>query len=413
MDPISGVKRELENTEQPSGLPLQADANETAIKSEPNTTSGAAANGNDANEQSSDEGDDAGQDFLDEDKTANISEKLYRVRSYLQMLEGHPFVSFSDLAENTGVDLTFSEEVLERLQASERIIVDLPNEKLKFEPRADIFDVASLINALERFPDGIPMNEIIDSGPKGIKDIIESAVVAGLVIAIRNRQTINNASPVVLFPRGPIFLTKLSAPVTTDAQGRKCVTAGDVTMDVRRGDALVLGRDGIDALDAGDWTKAIAYSARVSLEASGTEDASVKGVFEQMQRLPPPLTPFSRSSHQDPIPPKGTEFKRVLDATKLPITPTFTDSPGLQNVEIFKHGCTNDIRSLWRKVCKQHAYRPGDVALVNRMLLSNHLTSQEWIAKGGVSGVKKRAVVKKARRVTNRVMKRTNAHLDP
>jgi hypothetical protein len=360
------------------------------------------------------------------DVLAAQSEKLYLVKSYLQSLPGHPFVSFAHVAEQLGVDLHVQEDVLERLKENDRIDVDTVGARLKFNPRLDIRDLASLLAALDKNPDGLQLSEVIECGPKDIGEAVERAVVSGAVIAVRNRGTSNATTNIVLFPRGPVFLVPIGsgrlqldgaeeqgggARDTGSRKRYKLNTGTDVRSEVRRGDVLVVGRQGAEALAERDLPAIERNCVRVSLDLAGTRnEADLAQIMDHLSRLP---TPYSRSSQVDPLPPKGgADYRRALTDSKVPLMPAFAgDASG--EVSVFKHGCTNDLREVWRSVCKRYQYRPQDSATVNRLLAEEGLASGAWIDMGAnVSGLKRKQVVKKKKRQGRKVTNLTNAHLE-
>jgi len=377
----------------------------------PGALAGSAGNGEADEDDDNDSDDDIEEG--DTDLAANLSEKLYQVQSYLQRLPGHPFVTFADLSEKTGVDLHLDEDVLERLAQNERIMVDAENKRVKFKPRADIHDLPTLLASLSRFPDGISVSEIEECGPEGIAEVVEQAVLWGLVIAVRNRQATGGTSHIVLFPRGANFLTQLTGTFSAEQFGQKLTGAATMaTGEVRRGDALFVGRESTDALDNIDpnWLarRAFRVSAESSLPTQNETRPAV--VLESLSRLP---VPYSRSSNRDPLPRKNSEFMRTFTDIKVPLATQLREPQALHNTTVFKHGCTNDVRRVWRRACDKHKYRPADVAAVNRMLLDHGLVSEEWLAKDSASVLKRRQQVKKKkRRAGRRVTKLTNAHLD-
>jgi hypothetical protein len=359
------------------------------------------------------------------DVLAAQSEKLYLVKSYLQSLPGHPFVSFAQVAEQLGVDLHVQEDVLERLKENDRIDVDTVGARLKFNPRLDIRDLSSLLAALDKNPDGLQLSEVIECGPKDIGEAVERAVVSGAVIAVRNRGTSNVTTNIVLFPRGPVFLVPIGSGRlqldgeeqsggARDAGSRKrykLSTDTDVRSEVRRGDVLVIGRQGAEALAERDLPAIERNCVRVSLDLAGTRnDADLGQIMDHLSRLP---TPYSRESLVDPLPPKGgADYRRAFLDSKIPLMPAFAgDATG--EAPVFKHGCTNDLREVWRSVCKRYQYRPQDSATVNRLLAEEGLASGAWIDMGAnVSGLKRKQVVKKKKRQGRKVTNLTNAHLE-
>lgn len=361
------------------------------------------------------------------------SEVIFQIRGYLKSLNGHPWVSFDEIdSKCQGIALGSNDEVLASLGASESIELDLENHRIRFKSRVHAFDLNSLLDALQKFPDGIPLSEIVDSGGSHMAKIAEEAIVAGLVIALHNRQPSSESSSIFLFPSGHHFLVPLSGTFEITANDPKLSGTHDVRSETRRGDSLVLGAKGVDSIFNDDFVAAKNWCVRVSLECErrpiyhdrNTPESELDrerrhaALFENLARLP---VPYSRSSSIDCVMPRSIgEFRntRVFDGSKVPVDPVpvlMNDSSNLNSskipIQVYKQGCTNDVRDVWKLVTKKHAYRAGDSAL-DQLLLRHDLVSSEWLSMASGSTVRKR-VIKKPKKKTGfgRPQKRTNAHL--
>ena len=130
---------------------------------------------------------------------------------------------------------------------------------------------------------------------------------------------------------------------------------------------------------------------------------------------------WSRTSNGEPrLPPNGA-FKRKFSDKKLPVVPAY-NGPEIERAPIFKHGCTNDLREMWRKVTDAHAFNvvsEGTDAVdrndprrkLNDSLLQLNLATSEWLKKGGANPVRKKFKQRKKRRGGRVSTSTTNAHL--
>jgi len=344
------------------------------------------------------------------DAQAKMSEKLFAVRNYLQELPGHPFVSFTDLDNALQIDLNMEDELLERLGKSEMILVDTGNSRIKFQPRINVRDLQSLLRELKRFPDGLSITEIEVSGPANISQELEKAVVMGLVIAVRNRNKSAGSSPLVIFPRGESFLVPLSGTFNVPENKSVLESSQDVTMEVRRGDAFVIGEDAVDGFLDDDVAKIQSRCVRVSNEPfSSSGGSSISDVFESIRRTG---TPYSRSSSKEAPVPKEGDYFEVFGDSKVPFAPRLDKLHAMNGIKVFKHGCTNDVKKIWKNVTKRYRFRAEDKASLDRLLLDNNLSTTEDLEKAAQATRVNRAPLKKRRRVGNRRRNLTNAHLD-
>mmetsp|Transcript_16737 Transcript_16737/g.32553 ORF Transcript_16737/g.32553 Transcript_16737/m.32553 type:complete len:428 (+) Transcript_16737:103-1386(+) len=351
----------------------------------------------------------------DEGAAALMSKRLFEIRTYLQGIDKHPFQSFEDIREKLEIDLNVEEELLERLEKSDMILVDKEKKEIKFEPRFDVFDIPSLLRALDKYPDGIPVEEIKACGPIDILLHVHKAIIWGLVIALRNRNAAGGTSPYVLFPRGPSFLVPVSGRVTAEPGKSVLKTTCDIQPEIHRGDSLLLGRDAVDAFLENELDVLETRCLRVSNEPFGAPqplpERELAVIVERLQRN---QVPYSRSSADPPRPPKEGDYKLVFTDSKVPINPSIAkEATPLEGVTALKHGCTNDVKELWREVCKKHHYRAQQSPVLDRLLTENNLTTAERLAQSGQT-VRKRKVrtSSKPKRRTNRARKITNAHID-
>ena len=83
---------------------------------------------------------------------------------------------------------------------------------------------------------GVSMKDVTDSYG-GVLEDVQGMVQSGDIIACKNRK----AKDTILYPRGNSFLTKLSGTATTAPEQEYLVTSEDLTNEIRRGDAVLVG----------------------------------------------------------------------------------------------------------------------------------------------------------------------------
>jgi hypothetical protein len=83
---------------------------------------------------------------------------------------------------------------------------------------------------------GVCVKDVLDSYGTVTEDI-QGMVQSGDIIAVKNKK----AKDTILYPRGNSFLTKLSGSATTAPEQDYLVTSEDLTNEIRRGDAVLVG----------------------------------------------------------------------------------------------------------------------------------------------------------------------------
>ncbi len=131
---------------------------------------------------------------------------------------------------------------------------------------------------------------------------------------------------------------------------------------------------------------------------------------EQIENLTRSNTPFSRCSSKNTVFPKTNgSFIKDIDKETLPINPELHFNNKSQVA--FKHGCTNDIRKLWRQTCEnQTSYRSNDANL-DKTLLENDLVTNHWLIMANEKNPKKRRPIIKKRKRKKTIIMRTNAEI--
>jgi hypothetical protein len=140
----------------------------------------------------------------------------------------------------------------------------------------------------------------------------------GEIIGVENK----TLKDFVLFSRGAQpFYSALSGTVTAKHDEKVVTTSEDLTTEVRRGEAVLVGQ----------------FWYRVSSEVH----VGAKQSQPQRARAPASVTMDKEMSDKN-------EYVFNFDKSSLPLDGTFEDREGFTG-PIWKHGATNDVRSLWRE----------------------------------------------------------------
>jgi hypothetical protein len=182
-----------------------------------------------------------------------------------------------------------------------------------------------------------------------IESDINSMMVGGEFIAVYNKDKKTN----ILFPRGAPFLSQLSGSVIATHGKQSIITSDKLVDEIRRGEAIKVGE----------------YWYRVSCAVgTGTTQKS--------------SAPVSVTSDKDPS--ADNVYCLPYTATMLPLDGDFdigdssTPSTSLNQSRpeyrgsIYKHGCTNDIKDLWKKTSE----------MVKSLVNDEHNLHQELIKLG-------------------------------
>lgn len=143
----------------------------------------------------------------------------------------------------------------------------------------------------------------------------------GEIIGVENK----TLKTLVLFSRGaqPFFST-LSGTVTATPQESVVTTSEDLTNEVRRGEAVLVGQF---------W-----YRVSSTVKVGAGQDQP------QRARAPASVTMDKEMSDKN-------EYVLNFDKSSLPLDGAFED-PQPFTGPILKHGATNDVRSLWRETAQ-------------------------------------------------------------
>lgn len=237
-----------------------------------------------------------------------------------------------------------------------------------------------LLSVIDKVKNGIPVRDISDCYP-GISDDIEEMILCGNVIACKNKE----AKDIVLFPRGPKFLTPLSGTVTAYPMSHLIRTSEDLRNEIRRGDAIYVGEN---------WY-------RVASAISSTKS-------NQPERAKAPLSVTSTT--------ELSERNVYIDEFSSEILPLDGDYDGTEVFTgvAFKYGCTNDIRAQWHETAALLRPFKSEKDLQEEMLKLN-LISQASLANNAQKKTVKTTDTKKSKprkRIKRKFARITNMHLE-
>ncbi|TDH65001.1 uncharacterized protein CCR75_009307 [Bremia lactucae] len=287
----------------------------------------------------------------------NDGAKVYKILEFLRKVSMHKAVSAADIFKHTGVDLTMDDQVEQRLKN---------NPKAKY----DIKNRLQLLKILDRTPEGMPIEDVIDCYGS-VEDDLKELTRTGEIICLKNA----DKGAEVYYSRGTPFLVDLSGVATVEAGSYLAHTSQDVTDEIRRGDAFRLGDNWFRVSAAVKINFALVVALMQS--SSTTRPAPFAG-----------MTTKSVSSTRDPNVSKKMKFMFKFDKDHLPLDVPFPDAKR-RNIAssdrwdllpkrgpkfpMVKHGCSNDIRQLWRDTLRMW---PSDRAEFEKKLIQAGLTTQ-------------------------------------
>ncbi|EQC29242.1 hypothetical protein SDRG_13115 [Saprolegnia diclina VS20] len=342
----------------------------------------------------------AGTDVPTADVPTTVVGRLHNILTYLNSIKDHQPVTIQDIYQHTGIDLTI-DEVADRLRNNPKVRV--ANDTFAYKAKYDIKDKDQLQHVLKRVNEGIPSSDLKDCY-NGVEDDLRELSRAGHIICIKNTET----GTEVYYARGFSFFTQVGALATVEGGSYVTTVNHDVTPELRRGDAVRVGDH---------WFR-----------VSNAEKKGPMGNPPQpFTSIHPTVTNKSVSSMVDlNLTSKKTKYMLTFDAHHLPLDMPFPDhrhghmhhpkwdlapkfGKGAGTVALLKHGCTNDIRDLWRDTLRDW---PTDRAALERKLVQSGLTTQANIdANRAKRKLHIKSKAKVARVKKQRDIKITNTHL--
>jgi hypothetical protein len=236
-----------------------------------------------------------------------------------------------------------------------------------------------LLTIVDKIKNGVPMRDISDCYP-GISVDVEEMILCGEVIACKNKE----AKDIVLFPRGPKFLSALSGTITAYPMRQMIRTSDNLTNEIRRGDAIYVGENWYRVASAISTAKSNQPErAKAPLSVSSVHELSERNIYID-------------------------EFNAEL----LPLDGDF-DGTEIFSGTGYKYGCTNDLREKWHGTADLIKQFKSEKDLEDEMLKLN-LISQAGLSNSGVKKTMngKETKPKPRKRVKRKFQRITNLHLE-
>ncbi|KAG9400780.1 hypothetical protein AC1031_010218 [Aphanomyces cochlioides] len=329
--------------------------------------------------------------------------RLQKILEFLNSIPGHKAVSVAQIYQKTGIDLSSpgEYEVSERVRNNTKVRTE--GELFAYKAKFDIKNRDDLLRQLNRCPEGIPSRDIKDCYAT-VEDDLRHLTRIGTVICIRNTEDGND----VYFPRGELFLSELSGVAVVELGSYIAATKEDITTEIRRGDAVKVGDHWFRVSAA---PKAGGSSQPPIFMAGMTTSKSVSSVrdlnVDDTKKKPRYMLNFD-SGHL----PLDTAYPdargNIMMHQKWDTAPKMGRGPP---VKMLKHGCTNDVRQLWRDTLTGW---PSDRVALERAMLHCGLMTRD-MHEASMNRSKMRKVGKGNKKVPRqrkqRDIKITNTHL--
>ena len=331
-----------------------------------------------------------------------IGGKIYKILEYLRNIPSHASVSGSTISSATGIELSPSLESV--LQNNPKIAYK--NDSYAYISKyQNVNDVQSFLRVLDKVynssASGIPYEDICDAYV-GIKEDLDTLVITGAIICIRNTERGSDT----YYSRHTKFYSSLPSKNLSGIEGGCSMVfsnpnpCDDYTKLVRRGDVLNL-----ETLN-----KKIVH-ARVSNALRNSSDAGYGDVSFLMNQYKNSL---SATSVKDLNTAKKIRYADKFSSTRVPIDIITSNSYNIRNISsVTKHGCTNDIRSLWSEVSVRNW--PGDRHAFTRAMVKAGLDKDTGGTSSAANTLKRKrnggSNKKGPRKRKQRAIKISNAHL--
>ena len=230
-----------------------------------------------------------------------------KVLEQLRRKGGYVYISASELSRALGVDAVTLRRALRGNKAvRESVHPGTKEVQYAFASKYKLKDSDDLLALLTDASDGVREADLKFTYP-GIEEDVVALREHARVVAVRNAED----KTTVLFPRRMRYLTRLSASIEVPAQkGAKneVDTSDDVRGEVRPGDIIRV--DGVDV-------RLSTRGGASQLSCSSVKDHSTSDKYDK----------------------RNTAETLFLNHPYV--------GPAYSGDRVFKHGCTNDIRTMW------------------------------------------------------------------
>jgi hypothetical protein len=276
----------------------------------------------------------------------SVAEGQAKVIEYLKTMPRHIKITAQQVMQATNVDIyDGKDQVVEALRRNTHVTVTgdqgASGETFAYKPKLDVVNRNALEKLIFKSEFGISESDLADCYPE-VKADTTDLINCAKIIAIKNNET----KDMTFFPRGEIFLAELSLKEEVRLEPREMeviieggvLIGADIPSEVRRGDALQIGVPE----SVGD-VSAPARTFRLSSLNSKTESKD--------QSITPGSSELTSSSNK-PLPGDGrAKYVHDFSNDSIPFHKVDTTGNGFPSLKgtLYKHGCTNDIRHLWKK----------------------------------------------------------------
>eukprot|EP01031_Cornospumella_fuschlensis_P031078 gene31078-37561_t len=272
----------------------------------------------------------------------SITEKHAAIVECLKDLSPDVKVSAIDIAREIDIDIRTDVALGQTLLSNSKIEVTKDNDGgflYRYRPKFIIIDREDLLITLDRNASGIVVEDIKDCYDS-IEDDIQSMIIGGELIAIRNKEL----KSLVIYPRGTPFFVTLSGTVRASPGVQSIHTSLPLFNEIRRGESIKVGDEWYRVSSA---TKGPGSSASRPTSVLLDRDVAVKN-----------------------------EFSLPFDSHSLPLDGDFDGEEFVGSA--IRHGCTTDVQQLWeatRKDIDDLARSEEKLAqeLVKANLVSSHM----------------------------------------
>eukprot|EP00924_Labyrinthula_sp_SR-Ha-C_P005175 snap_masked-scaffold_1-processed-gene-23.44-mRNA-1 protein AED:1.00 eAED:1.00 QI:0/-1/0/0/-1/1/1/0/365 len=349
-----------------------------------------------------------------------MSAKIFQILNTLKRVQGYEFIGFSDLQRITGIDLELHSDYVTVLQKNPKITIE--GTRIKYSPLftikslADLVDILEERNGLDEERFGITRDELIEAcqNEQLAEQIEKQAINSGMCIVLKKGRS---STDKVFFPRGKRGLVELSGKfeLKPNLAVLHC-TDGEPSKEINRGEGVIVGIKGIQLARSEKISAAVDHFKRVSLR-NETDHDGIKNLSEN-------ISPFSVSSlsgsHKNHLEEEHREidFKFSFNEKRLPVDGLSSikaegETESSQVVKVFRYGCTNDMRDLWRQVTEKTLYKSEHEQILMREMVNEGLLLQQQM--NSLNSKRQRNNInqgkKKKRRRMNRPLKITNTHM--
>ncbi|KAG6972273.1 hypothetical protein JG687_00001574 [Phytophthora cactorum] len=246
----------------------------------------------------------------------NDGAKVYKILEFLRKVPMHKPVSVADIFKHTGVDLTMDDQVEQRLKNNPK--VRLQGDQYAYQAKYDIKNRMQLLKILDRIPEGMPIEDLIDCYVN-VEDDLKELTRTGEIICLKNA----DKGAEVYYSRGAPFLVDLSGVATVEAGSYLAHSSQDVTDEIRRGDAFRIGDNWFRvsaAVKSSSTTRPAPFAGMATKSVSSTRDPNVSKKIKYMFKFDkdhlPLDVPFPDAKRRNKLVQAGLTTQAKVDANR-------------------------------------------------------------------------------------------------